>query len=146
MSLLIPPFPRLSACEPSCCPMYKCAQRPLHNRGHHPRLRPKQQHLLHHRLEEVTRHPFCCALPAKDPLHPLPTLPDLCQIPRHLRPVLIPLCQDPPQVFKPRDRLNLFSVDLEGHPRAVPDLRLRQSPSLLVHPTPVHLCALVAAV
>ena len=40
----------------------------------------------------------------------------------------------------------LFSVDLEGHLRAVPDLRLRQSPSLLVRSTPAHLCALVAAV
>ena len=75
-----------------------------------------------------------------------PTIPGLCQVPRYCRPVVITLRQDPPQAFKPRDRLYLLSVDLEGHLRTVPDLRLRHSPSLPVRPNPAHLCALVAAI
>ena len=59
---------------------------------------------------------------------------------------MIPLRQDPPQVFKPRDRMYMLSVDLEGHLRAVPDLHLRQLLSLLIRPTPAHLCVLVEAV
>ena len=146
MPLPIPPFPRLPACEPSRRPMYKCAQHLLHHRRHHPCLCPKQQHLLHHRLEEVTRNQFLSPSLLRIPC----SLPQLFlaifQSPRHRRPVVIPLYQYPPQVFEPRYCLYLLSVDLEGHLRAVPDLRLRQSSSLLVRPPPAHLCALVAAV
>ena len=44
--------PRLSPNELPRRPMWERAQRPLHLWSHHPRLRPKQQHLLYNRLEK----------------------------------------------------------------------------------------------
>ena len=40
--------------------------------GATPRLCPKQQKLLHHRLEKGPRDPWCCSLPSKDHLQSPP--------------------------------------------------------------------------
>ena len=47
----VQPLPRLSACDPSCGPMHELVQYPIYSWRQHPRLRPKQQHLLDYRLE-----------------------------------------------------------------------------------------------
>ena len=109
-------------------------------------LNPKQQHLLYHRLEKGPQDPWCCALPSQDPLQSPPALPRLCQIPRYRRPVVIPRRHHPPQVCETGDRLNLLTVDLEGHLRALPYLHLRQPPTFPFHSALAHHCALVAAI
>ena len=49
-----PPSPRLTNAEPPCNPVLETNKGPLHPGGSYPRLRPKKQHLLCHRLKKMS--------------------------------------------------------------------------------------------
>ena len=76
-------------CENGILYLLEPSHRPAHAGCHHPRLRLKEENLIHSHLEQGPQRSRIRPLSSKDPLYTVPLLSCLSQVSHYFRPVII---------------------------------------------------------
>ena len=85
----------------------------LHRLGKYPRLRPEEEDLLCHSSIKTVCHFQVRPLPYQYPRQPSPVCPRLPDVAGHRRPVIISVCEHPPEVFELSHRPHFCPIGVE---------------------------------